>query len=221
MREGDLGPLNLDGITHLDPLPLAFHSECSAGDDKLSLLRHHRCMTITLRDVTPADAAAIAAIYKPYVEESVATFEEVAPSVDEIAARIQATRDGGFPWLVAEEGGRVVAYAYAGPFHKRSAYRFTVENSVYVAPSHARRGIGTLLMREVIARCTARGYRQMIALISGYDGNPSIAMHNRLGFVDAAHLKAVGLKFGRWIDVVELQLELGEGNTSVPDTNAG
>ena len=169
-----------------------------------------------IRDVTAADAAAIAAIYKPYVEESVATFEEVAPGVEEIAARIKAALASGFPWLVAEEEGRVVAYAYAGPFHKRSAYRFTVENSVYVAPSHARRGLGTALMREVIARCTASGHRQMIALISGYPGNPSIAMHNRLGFTGAAHLKAVGLKFGKWIDVIEMQLDLGEGSSSVP-----
>ena len=169
----------------------------------------------TLRDAIPADAAAIAAIYRPYVLESVASFEEIPPDEKEIAARMAATLDAGFPYLVAEAGGRVVGYAYAGPFHKRPAYGFTVENSVYVAAGHARQGIGAALMRDVIARCTAKGCRQMVALISG-DHGPSVDLHRALGFRPVGFLPAVGLKFGRWIDVLEMQLALGDGDSSVP-----
>ena len=173
-------------------------------------------MSFTLRDATPRDAAAIAAIYRHYVLESVASFEEIPPDEKEIAARMTAVLGAGFPWLVAESSGAVVAYAYAGPFHKRSAYRYTVENSVYVAGSHARQGIGRALMLEVIARCTAKGYRQMVALISGAVDSPSIKMHAALGFKPVAHLTAVGLKFGRWIDMIEMQLPLGDGDTTIP-----
>jgi phosphinothricin acetyltransferase len=173
-------------------------------------------MAFTPRDATPQDAAAIAAIYRHFVEQSVATFEEIAPDETEIAARMAATLGAGFPWLVAEEGGGIVAYAYARPFHARSAYRYTVENAIYVAPSHARQGLGRALTREVIVRCTAAGHRQMIALISGVPDSASVRMHAALGFRPVAHLTAVGLKFGKWIDVVEMQLALGEGDTTVP-----
>lgn len=177
-------------------------------------------MTFILRDVTPADAAAIAGIYRHYVENSIATFEEVAPDGREIESRIQATLDGGFPYLVAEEAAPegvkkpVIAYAYAGPFHKRSAYRFTVENSVYVAHSQHRRGIAKALMVELIARCTALGYRQMIAKISAEGASPEF--HAALGFKPVGVFTSVGLKFGRWIDVVEMQLPLGQGGTTIP-----
>jgi phosphinothricin acetyltransferase len=167
-----------------------------------------------LRDVTPADAAAIAAIYRHHVETSVATFEETPPDAGEIAARIAATLGAGFPWLVADEAGRVLAYAYAGPYHKRSAYRFTVENSVYVAHDQQRRGIARALMQEIIARCTRLGYRQMMARISDEGSSP--AFHAALGFKPAGRTPAVGLKFGRWVDVIEMQLPLGEGSSSIP-----
>jgi phosphinothricin acetyltransferase len=173
-------------------------------------------MAFSLRDATPKDAAAIAAIYRPYAEESVATFEEIAPGQTEIASRMAATLAAGFPYLVAEEGGAVAGYAYAGLYKARSAYRYTVENSVYVAADHARQGIGTALMREVIARCTASGYRQMMAVISGAPDSASVRMHAALGFRPAAHLPSLGLKFGRWIDVIEMQLALGEGDSTVP-----
>ncbi len=171
-------------------------------------------MTFTLRDATPADAAILAGIYRHYVENSVATFEEVAPDAREMENRIQATLTGGFPWLVAEEGGAILGYAYAGPFHKRSAYRFTVENSVYVAHAQHRRGIARALMLDLIARCTALGYRQMIAKISIEGASPEF--HAALGFKPAGVFKGVGFKFGRWIDVVEMQLALGEGDTTIP-----
>lgn len=176
-------------------------------------------MGITLRNATPDDAAALAGIYRPYVESSSATFEEVAPDAREMESRIRATLDGGFPWLVAEEAGAITGYAYAGPYHKRSAYRFTVENSVYVRADRHRRGIARALMQQVIAACTALGYRQMIARISaptpGMEG-PSPDFHAALGFRRAGFTPGVGFKFGRWIDVIEMQLTLGEGNTTRP-----
>jgi len=127
-----------------------------------------------------------------------------------------ATLAAGFPYLVAESGGAVVAYAYAGPFKTRSAYRYTAENSVYVAPGHARQGIGRALMMDVIARCTAKGHRQMMAMIGGPMDSASVKMHAALGFKPVAHLQAVGLKFGKWTDVIEMQLPLGEGGATIP-----
>jgi L-amino acid N-acyltransferase YncA len=171
---------------------------------------------MTIRDAAPADAAAIAVIYRYYVEQTIVSFEEAAPDEKEIAARMAAVRDAGLPWLVAEEGGAVVAYAYARPFHTRSAYRFTVENAIYVAPDHARKGLGRALTKDVIARCTAGGYRQMIAMISGDADAPSVKMHAALGFRPMGYLPAIGMKFGQWIDVIEMQLALGEGDTTIP-----
>jgi phosphinothricin acetyltransferase len=173
-------------------------------------------MGFTIRDAMPADAAAIAAIYRHYVENTTVSFEEIAPDAAEIASRIQATLAAGFPYLVAEEAGAVIAYAYAGAFHKRAAYRFTVENTIYVALGHERKGLGRALTAEVIARCAAKGCRQMVALISGLPDSASVAMHAALGFRQVALLPAIGMKFGRWIDVIEMQLALGDGDTSVP-----
>jgi phosphinothricin acetyltransferase len=173
--------------------------------------------TFHLRDATLRDAPAIAAIYAPYVETSCFTFEETAPGADDIAARIAKTLGAGLPYLVAEtEDGVVIGYAYAGPFHARSAYRHTVENSVYVAAGHVRGGIGRALMQRLIAECTARGCRQMIALIADRDDGPSARLHTALGFRPAGKLASVGLKFGRWVDVLQMQLALGDGDRSLP-----
>jgi phosphinothricin acetyltransferase len=173
-------------------------------------------MTIRLRDATEDDAAAIAAIYRHYVENSVATFEEVAPGEDEIRGRIAKTLSSGFPYYVAlDQTGEVVGYCYAGPFHARSAYRFTVENSVYVRHGRQRKGIGTVLMKTLIGRMAELGYRQMMALISG--SSASIPMHASLGFREVGRYPSLGLKFGAWVDVVVMQLPLGEGGDSLPD----
>jgi L-amino acid N-acyltransferase YncA len=169
-----------------------------------------------MRDATPADVAAIAAIYRYYVDHTIVSFEEVAPDEKEIAARMASVREAGLPWLVAEEAGLVIAYAFARPFHTRSAYRFTVENAIYVALSHARRGLGRALTNEVIGCCRAGGYRQMIAMISGDTDGPSVKMHAALGFKAVGFLPSLGLKFGRWIDVIEMQLPLGEGDATIP-----
>lgn len=161
-----------------------------------------------LRDATPQDAAAIARLYAHYVRHDICTFEETPPDQGEITARMQKVHERGLPYLVATDPhGVLTGYAYAGAFHARAAYRFTVENSVYVAHDRHRQGIGAALMQRLIADCAALGYRQMVAVISA-DG--SIALHRRLGFQPAGVLKSVGFKFGRWIDVTYMQLALPE-----------
>lgn len=167
-----------------------------------------------LRPVRREDAPAIAAIYAPYVTGTVITFEEAPPAVEEIVARITKIAPMGLPYWVAETaGGMLLGYAYAGPFHARAAYRHTVENSVYVAQDAQGRGVGTALMRQIIADCEAADCRQMVALISGQEAEASIALHTRLGFATIGTLRAVGFKFGRWIDVVQMQRALGAGDT--------
>lgn len=162
-----------------------------------------------LRDATPDDAPAIAAIYAPYVRTSCFSFEEVPPAAAEIAARMARVRQAGLPYLVAvDSDGAVIGYAYAGPYHARAAYRFTIENSVYVAADRLREGIGAALMQKLIADSTALGYRRMVAVIA--DSPASVALHRRLGFQPAGMLPAIGFKLGRWIDVTYMLLTLGD-----------
>lgn len=163
---------------------------------------------IQLRDTRPSDAEAVAAIYAPAVLTGTASFEEEPPTVAEMARRMADLTGRGFPWLVAEDGGHVVGYAYAGPFRARSAYRFTVEDSVYVAPEAQGRGVGRRLLEALIARCEALGFRQMIGGIGG--ATPaSMALHAACGFHEVGRYEKVGFKFGRWLDVVEMQRALG------------
>ena len=122
----------------------------------------------------------------------------------------------GLPWLIAEAEGAVAGYAYASPFRERSAYRYTLENSVYVDAAHHRRGVGRTLLTELLARCEALGYRQMIAAIGDSSNHASIGLHRARGFRDAGVYRAVGLKFGCWLDSVLMQRGLGEGDRSVP-----
>ena len=161
-----------------------------------------------MRDAREQDASAIAQIYAHYVETSAFTFEETAPAAEEMAVRMKKITEAGLPYLVAENEGRVTGYTYASPFHGRSAYRFTVENSVYVASSVTRAGTGTLLMRRLIVDCAKRGCRQMIARIGDQENIASIRLHEKLGFRRIGELRGVGFKFGRWVDVVEMQLAL-------------
>jgi L-amino acid N-acyltransferase YncA len=173
--------------------------------------------SLQLRDASPDDMPEIARIYAHYVQTSCFTFEEVPPTVSEMGERLKLVRDKCLPWRVAEcRDGAVVGYAYAAPFRARSAYRYVVENSVYVAAGEAHRGIGMALMQDLIGECTARGYRQMLAVIGDGANEASIRLHTRLGFRTIGHEVAVGLKFGRWVDVVQMQLALGEGATSIP-----
>jgi L-amino acid N-acyltransferase YncA len=167
-----------------------------------------------LRPARLEDAPAIAAIYAPYVTGTVISFEEVAPSAEEITMRMEKVRQAGLPYWVAEGcDGAVLAYAYASLFHPRAAYRHTVENAVYVARDRRGQGIGTALMQQIIDTCIAVDCRQMVALIAGQEAEASIAMHTRLGFQPTGTLRAVGFKFGRWIDVVQMQRQLGPGDT--------
>ncbi len=175
-------------------------------------------MAIALRNAELDDAQAIARIYAHYVLTSCSTFEETPPEPGEIRTRMTDVLRGGFPWIVAEStDGPVIGYACARTFNPRAAYRFTVENSVYVDPRHLRQGVGTALMRKLIAECQARGYRQMVALIGDSANDASRRLHASLGFSDAGMLPATGFKLGRWVDVVLMQLQLGDGAATNPN----
>ena len=171
---------------------------------------------VLIRPAAEADLPAITAIYDHAVRTGTATFELIPPDLAEMTRRFGALRDGGFPYLAAELDGAVVGYAYAGPYRPRPAYRFTVENSIYLAPASHRRGIGIQLLQRLIAECEARGYRQMIAVIGDSANAGSIGVHTRAGFQMIGTHPSVGLKFGRWLDTVMMQLALGEGDTTIP-----
>jgi L-amino acid N-acyltransferase YncA len=174
----------------------------------------------TIRPSRDADLPAITAIYGYHVLHGVASFEEVPPDEAEIARRRGEIVKRGLPYLVAERAGRVIGYCYAGPFRPRVAYRFTVEDSVYVAAGEIGRGLGRALLEQVIARCSELGYRQMVAVIGGRETVGSIRVHERLGFAHMGVLPAVGFKFGRWIDIIMMQRELGPGAGIPPDVAA-
>jgi len=150
----------------------------------------------------------IQAIYGFHVLHGLSSFEEEPPSVEELSRRRADVLDRGLPYLVAETGGVVVGYSYAAPYRSRPAYRFTVENSVYVDESLRRRGVGYLLLSALISRCIACKYRQMIAVIGDSENRASIALHEQLGFIRVGTLHAVGFKFRRWIDTVLMQRAL-------------
>lgn len=173
-------------------------------------------MTPLLRDATVDDIAQVHAIYAHHVLRGAASFEEVPPDMAEMANRFQALKAKSMPYIVAVQDHRLLGYAYAGPYRPRSAYRFTVEDSIYLAPDAAGRGIGRLLLAEIIERSTAMGMRQMIAIIGDSSNVASIALHRALGFAMIGTFPAVGFKFGRWIDSVLMQRPLGEGQSSLP-----
>jgi L-amino acid N-acyltransferase YncA len=169
-----------------------------------------------VRDSVDADIADIQIIYAYYVANGLATFEEVPPTLDEIAARRAAVLKSGLPYLVAESDRRVVGYAYATMYRARSAYRFTIEDSVYVLVGLGGQGIGTSLLAELIRRCEKGPWRQMLAII-GHSGNAgSIALHRKLGFRMVGTLTAVGFKLDRWVDTVVMQRPLGEAEKTLP-----
>ncbi len=169
-----------------------------------------------IRDATEDDMTAIQAIYTYYVTRSCATFEEVPPTVEEMKARRAKTLLRGLPYLVAEVDGEVLGYTYAGPFRFRTAYRYTLEDSIYVAPTVSRRGLGSALLGALVERCTALGYRQMIGIIGDSANQGSIGVHRKLGFRQEGVLRGVGLKFGRWIDVVIMHRPLGSATDALP-----
>jgi len=170
----------------------------------------------SIRAATPADIPAITRIYAHAVRHGTASFELDAPDEAEMSRRQRALLDGGYPYLVAEVDSRVAGYAYAGPYRARPAYRFSVENSIYVAPEAHRRGVGRALLDRLIAECETRGYRLMIAVIGDSAQTPSIALHRAAGFKLVGALEGVGYKFDRWLDTVLMQRALGAGMSTPP-----
>ena len=172
--------------------------------------------TASIRPARPSDISAITRIYAHAVRHGTASFELEPPQEAEMARRQDTLLVGGFPYLVAEGDGGVLGYAYAGPYRARPAYRFTVEDSVYITPEAQRRGLGRLLLDQLSAESEARGYRQMIAVIGDSAQHASIALHAGLGFRLIGTFRAVGFKFGRWLDSVLMQRALGPGAETKP-----
>jgi L-amino acid N-acyltransferase YncA len=171
---------------------------------------------VEIRPAVAADLPAITDIYGHAVRHDTATFELIPPDLAEMTRRFGALMDGGFPYLAALLEGRVVGYAYAGAHRPRPAYRFTVENSLYLQPAIHRRGIGLQLLQRLIAESEARGYRQMIAVIGDSANAGSIGLHSRTGFRLIGTHPDVGFKFGRWLDTVMMQRPLGDGGKTSP-----
>ena len=171
---------------------------------------------MNIRPAALSDIPAITRIYRHAVKHGTASFELEAPTEAEMRKRMEILLAGKFPYIVAEIDGVVVGYAYAGPYRARPAYRFSVENSIYVAPEMHRRGIGRVLLKSLIEAATKRGFRLMIAVIGDSNQAGSIGVHKALGFQDAGVFKNVGYKFGRWLDTVHMQLPLGDGAHTPP-----
>jgi L-amino acid N-acyltransferase YncA len=172
--------------------------------------------SILIRPADPRDLAAITAIYDHAVRHGTASFETAPPDEREMARRYEVLRAGGYPYLVAEIGDAIAGYAYAGPYHARPGYRWTVEDSIYIAPQSQRRGIGRALLDRLIAEAEAGGFRQMIAVIGDSANAGSIELHRRAGFRMVGTFDNVGFKFGRWLDSVLMQRPLGVGATAKP-----
>jgi L-amino acid N-acyltransferase YncA len=171
---------------------------------------------LVLRDAVEADMVAIQVIYAHHVSYGLASFEEVPPSVEELMARRNAVVAAGLPYLVAERQGTIVGYSHATAYRARTAYRFTVEDSVYVAEGFAGQGIGTALLQALVSRCEAGSWRQMVAIIGDSANAASIGLHRRMGFRPVGTLYSVGFKCGRWVDSVIMQRALGAGDGALP-----
>jgi phosphinothricin acetyltransferase len=171
---------------------------------------------VELRPATSGDLPALREIYAGHVLHGAASFEEVPPDPAEFEKRWRGITDLGLPYLVACEGARLLGYAYAGPYRPRSAYRFSVEDSVYLDPAVTGRGIGKLLLAAIIDAATIAGKRQMLAVIGDSANRASIALHASLGFTEVGTFRSVGFKFGRWVDTVLMQRALGDGDGALP-----
>jgi len=173
-------------------------------------------MTLQVVDADRSHLLALQAIYAHWVLHGLASFEEVPPDVSEMDRRRLASQDKGLPYLVALEGALIMGFAYAATYRPRPAYRFTVEDSIYVAPEALGRGVGRALLGEVIRRSEDRGLRQMIAVIGDSGNRPSIGLHRALDFRRVGTFRSVGYKHGRWVDSVLMQRPLGLGSSSAP-----
>ena len=170
-----------------------------------------------IRAATPDDAGALADIYGHHVLTGFGTFEEEPPSAGEMARRLAALSDLGLPYLVAEEAGRVLGFAYAGPFRPRRAYRFTLEDSVYIAPDAVGKGVGRAVLSAVVEACEALGVRQLVAVIGDSKNAASIGLHAALGFTHQGVGRSFGFKHGRWVDIVWMQKALNGGDQTPPE----
>ncbi|TPM04286.1 GNAT family N-acetyltransferase [Mesorhizobium sp. B2-3-10] len=176
---------------------------------------------IAIRPATPADLDAITEIYADAVANGTASYELEPPSRTEMGTRFAALAAGGFPYLVAEKAGAVLGYAYAGAFRPRPAYRFIVEDSVYVAPDAKGQGVGLKLMQSLVAAVEAAGFRQIVAVIGdGRADSASVRLHEKLGFRHSGRLEGSGYKHGRWLDTVFMQLSLNAGASLPPDPDS-
>jgi L-amino acid N-acyltransferase YncA len=173
-------------------------------------------MDVAVRPATSDDIPAIAAIYGHHVATGLASFELQPPSIEEMMRRYCELTDRGFPYLVAECAGKILGYAYAGAYRARPAYRFSVENSVYIDPDARRGGIGRKLLQALIVECERLGFRQMVAVIGDSANAASIGLHAACGFVLIGALPSIGYKCGRWVDSVFMQRALGEGSATPP-----
>lgn len=174
-------------------------------------------MHVSLRDAHLSDLSDITAIYADSVLNGTASYELDPPQEAEMRERMLAITTKGYPYIVAEDsGGMFLGYAYASPFRTRPAYRWLVEDSIYLAPAARGQGVGRSLLTELLRRCTQLGFRQMLAVIGGAS-QASVALHRSLGFEMAGTLKGTGFKHGRWLDTVLMQIPLGDGTKSSPD----
>ena len=173
-----------------------------------------------MRVAAERDLPAIHAIYAHHVLHGLASFEEEPPSVEELARRYRDIVGRGLPYLVAELNGAVAGYGYCAPYRARSAYRFSLEDSVYVRHDATGRGVGRRLLEALIARCEALGYRTLIAVIGDSGHAASIGVHAACGFLRVGTLRSVGFKFGRWVDSVIMQRPLGPGDATKPSERA-
>ena len=171
---------------------------------------------LLIRPSLPSDLRSMQAIYAHAVSRGTASFELAPPGESEMAERRQAVLDAGWPWLVSQTQSEIAGYAYASAFRPRPAYRYSVESSIYLHPQAQRQGIGRCLLAELMARCSAIGARQMLAVIGDSANRASIELHRSLGFEQSAVLRDVGWKFGRWLDVVIMQRSLGAGASDEP-----
>ena len=170
-----------------------------------------------LRDAAPADLPAMTAIYAHHVLHGTGTFEEAPPDGAEMARRMAAVQDQGWPWLVAEENGLILGFAYLNQFRPRSAYRYAGEDSVYVRDDIRGQGVGKALVAALLRRGEECGFRQIFAVIGDSENVGSIGLHVSLGFRQIGVMRSAGAKFGRWLDVVTMQRAIGEGDRSPPD----
>jgi len=172
---------------------------------------------LIIRETTVQDIPAIQRIYAFYVLNSLATFEETPPSIEELANRRATILGAGLPYIAAELDGMLVGYAYASHYRPRAAYLHTIEDSVYVTDGFAGKGIGRTLLGTLISRCEAGRWRQCVAVIGGGQNAASVALHERFDFRRVGVLVSVGFKLGQWVDTIVMQRALGGGNSSLPE----